>query len=434
MNLNNIKQKILTGSSFRKDVLWTFSTQIIVMLLAFGITKVASNRLSVDDFGQYNVIRRSVSVISFIMLAGMGITLPRYLAVFQGIRHYRKMIDLTFCSIIFVVAVCIITCVTGFVFSSYLIPIVTGSSEVSLYWIAMAFSFGTAVSSFLIAYYRGINDFKKYSISQVTLQLLLFLCVVLIPSINVYMIFVTWFIASVLLTLLFFFFENYRSKTILLRGYRTAQIKSMMKTISLYTTPRIIGDFFLFSFSAFPVVYLSQKMSMSDVAYYSVGLTVVNMATPVFSFLGVVLLPYVSGAISKGNFKDAERLISRLAKWYITLALLLTVVFWFFMSVIIYIFFSPDYLVCEGNSRILLMSVIPQSMYLLYRNPLDAVSALPFNTLILVVSCAVLVLLFTISNTLTDYSYSFVIASVFQGVLSVVAWYWLKKRYYLKKQ
>ena len=427
-----IKQKLISGSSFRKDVLWTFSTQIIVMLLAFGITKVASNRLSVDDFGQYNVIRRSVSVISFIMLAGMGITLPRYLAIFQGARHYRKMIDLTFCSFIFVIAVCVLTCVIGIVFSSYFIPIVTGSSDASLYWIAMAFAFGTAISSFLIAYYRGVNDFKKYSLSQIALQLLLFLCMILIPSINVNTIFVTWFIASVLLTLLFFLFENFHSKNILFHGYRTSQIQSMMKTISLYTTPRIVGDFFLFSFSAFPVVYLSQKMSMSDVAYYSVGLTVVNMAMPVFSFLGVVLLPYVSGAISKGNFKDVERLISRLARWYIILAVLLTVVFWFFMSAIINIFFSPDYLICERNSRILLMSVIPQSMYLLYRNPLDAVSTLPFNTLILVVSCAVLVLLFTISNTLFDYSFSFVISSVFQGALSVVAWYWLKKRDYLK--
>lgn len=427
-----IKQKLISGSSFRKDVLWTFSTQIIVMLLAFGITKVASNRLSVDDFGQYNVIRRSVSVISFIMLAGMGITLPRYLAIFQGARHYRKMIDLTFCSFIFVIAVCVLTCVIGIVFSSYFIPIVTGSSDASLYWIAMAFAFGTAISSFLIAYYRGVNDFKKYGLSQIALQLLLFLCMILIPSINVNTIFVTWFIASVLLTLLFFLFENFHSKNILFHGYRTSQIQSMMKTISLYTTPRIVGDFFLFSFSAFPVVYLSQKMSMSDVAYYSVGLTVVNMAMPVFSFLGVVLLPYVSGAISKGNFKDAERLISRLARWYIILAVLLTVVFWFFMSAIINIFFSPDYLICERNSRILLMSVIPQSMYLLYRNPLDAVSTLPFNTLILVVSCAVLVLLFTISNTLFDYSFSFVISSVFQGALSVVAWYWLKKRDYLK--
>lgn len=429
MNLIRIiKQKILTGSSFRKDVLWSFSTQIIVLLLAFGITKVASNRLSVDDFGQYNVIRRSVSVISYIMLAGMGITLPRYMAFFQGAYNYRKMIDLTVSSIIFVGAASIITCVVGIVFSEYLMPIVTGTSDASIYWIAVAFAFGTAISTFLIAYYRGVNDFKKYSISQVALQMLIFLSIVLVPSINVKIIFLTWFIVSVLLTLSFFLFENHRNKSILFRGLRTSQIQGMMKIISLYTTPRLVGDFFLFSFSAFPIVYLSQKMSMSDVAYYSVGLTVVNMATPVFSFLGVVLLPYVSSAISKGNFGDAEHLIRRLAIWYIILALLTTIAFWVFMPTIINIFFSPDYLVSKEYSRILLMSVLPQSMYLLYRNPLDAVTALPFNTIILLVSCAVLILLFYNSSTLTDYSYSFVIASVIQGGLSVIAWSIIRRK------
>lgn len=422
-----LKQKLFTGSSFRKDILWTFATQISIMLLSFGITKVASNRLSIDDFGLYNVVRRSASVISFIMLAGMGITLPRYLAIFQGLRHYRKMIDLTVCSNIFVGFVCLLTVVIGMGFSDTFLPIVTGTSENPIYWIAFAFAFGTAVSSLMIAFYRGINDFKKYSISQVTLQLLFFLCILLVPAIRVKTIFISWFWVSVLLAFGFFFYENNRSKNVLFRGFRIQQMPNMMKTIALYTSPRLIGDFFLFSFSAFPVLYLSQKMSMTDVAYYSVGLTVVNMATPMFSFLGVVLLPYVSGAISKGKFNEADGLIRRLALWYIILALFITIIFWFGISIIISVFFSSDYLVSKDVSRILLLSVIPQSMYLLYRNPLDAVSAFPFNTVILVVSCAGLVLLFLFSNTLKDYACSFFIASVIQGGSSVAVWYWWKK-------
>ena len=98
----NLKQKLLNGSSFRKDVLWTLITQMLVMLSAFGITKTACNILTVDEFGLYNVVRRSVSVISFVMLSGMGVTLPRYLAIYQGAHQYRKMVDLTCCSLFFV--------------------------------------------------------------------------------------------------------------------------------------------------------------------------------------------------------------------------------------------------------------------------------------------------------------------------------------------
>jgi O-antigen/teichoic acid export membrane protein len=201
-----------------------------------------------------------------------------------------------------------------------------------------------------------------------------------------------------------------------------------MKTIAVYSTPRLIGDFLLFSFSAFPVLYLSQVMSMTDVAYYSVGLTIINMVTPFFSFLGVVLLPYVSGAMSNGRFSEAQRLIRRLSVWYISLAAVLTVLFGLFLPVLIKLFFSPDYVVCKDIAMILLLSVLPQSMYLLYRNPIDAVSTIPYNTIILLVSCIVLIVLFSFSSSLSDYSYSFVLASFVQGGLSILVWLLINKK------
>ncbi len=426
--IDAIKQKLLSGSSFRKDVLWTLAAQVIVMLLAFGITKIVSNILTVDEFGQYNVIRRSVSVLSFVMLAGMGITLPRYIAIYHGTRHYRKIIDFISCSLIFVVFVCLLVLAINIIFSGYLVQIITGSSDVVIYWIAIAYAIGMTFSSLLVAYYRGINDFKNYSITQVSLQLFLFLSLFFIPSNNVRVIFLLWFIISVLFTLCYFIFEDRRSHHIIFRAYRKNQLRSVMKTILVYTSPRLVGDFFLFSFSAFPVIYLSYALSMTDVAYFSVGLTVVNMATPIFSFLGIVLLPYVSGAIAKGLFNDAQKLIQRLSFWYIVLSILITLFFWLFMPYIIRIFFSQDYVMSKDISRILLLSIIPQSMYLLYRNPIDAVATFPYNTLILIVSCIVLFLLFSVSKTLSDYSYSFVCASLVQGCLSVLSWKMLKNK------
>ena len=116
MVLSTIKQRILSGSSFRQDVLWTLITQVLIMLSAFGITKIACNILTVDEFGLYNVVRRSVSVISFVMLSGMGITLPRYLAIYQGAHQYRKMLDLTCCSLFFVGIICVILVIIALLF------------------------------------------------------------------------------------------------------------------------------------------------------------------------------------------------------------------------------------------------------------------------------------------------------------------------------
>ena len=424
----NLKQKLLNGSSFRKDVLWTLITQMLVMLSAFGITKTACNILTVDEFGLYNVVRRSVSVISFVMLSGMGVTLPRYLAIYQGAHQYRKMVDLTCCSLFFVGVICVILATFALLFSEAFIENVTGNSDSTLYWLAMAFAFSTSISALLIAYYRGVNDFKNYSIAQVSFQLLLLLSLLFIPRHNVNAVFLLWFLTTFSFTVLYFIYENHRNRNIIFRAYRSCYFWDMMKTIAVYSTPRLIGDFLLFSFSAFPVLYLSQVMSMTDVAYYSVGLTIINMVTPFFSFLGVVLLPYVSGAMSNGRFSEAQRLIRRLSVWYISLAAVLTVLFGLFLPVLIKLFFSPDYVVCKDIAMILLLSVLPQSMYLLYRNPIDAVSTIPYNTIILLVSCIVLIVLFSFSSSLSDYSYSFVLASFVQGGLSILVWLLINKK------
>lgn len=187
--LGIIKDKFIAGSSFRKDVLWTLLTQVLVMLFAFGITKIASNILTVDGFGQYNVVRRSVSVISFVMLSGMGITMPRYLAIYQGTRQYRKMVDFTTCSLLFVGAVCLTVLTVGMLCHRFLLQLTTGGSDTTLYWLAFLFAFSTTVSALLVAYYRGINDFKNYSITQVSFQLLMFLGLLVIPRQNVNAIF-----------------------------------------------------------------------------------------------------------------------------------------------------------------------------------------------------------------------------------------------------
>ena len=428
MVLSTIKQRILSGSSFRQDVLWTLITQVLIMLSAFGITKIACNILTVDEFGLYNVVRRSVSVISFVMLSGMGITLPRYLAIYQGAHQYRKMLDLTCCSLFFVGIICVILVIIALLFSETFMESVTGNSDSTLYWLAVAFAFSTTISALLIAFYRGVNDFKNYSIAQVSFQLLMMLSLLFIPRHNVNAVFLLWFLTTFSFTVLYFIYENHRNRNIIFRAYRSCYFWDMMKTIAVYSTPRLIGDFLLFSFSAFPVLYLSQVMSMSDVAYYSVGLTIINMVTPFFSFLGVVLLPYVSGAMSNGRFSEAQRLIRRLSVWYISLAAVLTVLFGLFLPVLIKLFFSPDYVVCKDIAMILLLSVLPQSMYLLYRNPIDAVSTIPYNTIILLVSCIVLIVLFSFSSSLSDYSYSFMLASFVQGGLSILVWLLINKK------
>lgn len=419
---------ILRGSSLRKDILWTFSSQLIVMLCAFIITKLVSNAFSVEEFGQYNVVRRSASVISFVMLGGMGITLPRYLSMFISKRMFRYVVSLLGLSCLFVLCSSLVVSIVGWLFSIDWLTALTGGNDKLLYILMFAYAFCMTVSSLLFAYYRGKNDFKNYSISQVLLQLLLISSILIVYGHSINCLFGLWTIASLILTFFYFSREVVKSRYILLRSFCLIRLKRLSKTIVGYTTPRLVGDFFLFSFSAFPVVYLSSVESITDVAYYSVGLTIVNMATPVFSFLGVILLPYVSSAIADGTFVKVDSFIGKMFILYIVSSVIIVLLFWLFMPLIIPFFFSSQYLSTQELSRYMVLSVVPQSLYLLYRNPIDAASVIPYNTFILIVSFAVLIGLFFNSSGLTDYAFSFVVASLVQGLLSLSVWLMLRKR------
>ena len=98
-----IQQKLNSGMG--KDVIWTFVLQITIMLCSFAITKLLASRLSIDDFGQYNVVKRSVQVLSFVMLAGVGIALPRYIPLYRHDNPPQRIVPLLGASLIYIIGV-----------------------------------------------------------------------------------------------------------------------------------------------------------------------------------------------------------------------------------------------------------------------------------------------------------------------------------------
>ena len=101
--LKDIKEKLHSGMG--KDIILTFTIQILIMLCSFAINKLLANRLSIDEFGQYNVIKRSVQVLSFVMLAGVGIALPRYIPIYRNSNPPRKTAPLLTAALIYIIGI-----------------------------------------------------------------------------------------------------------------------------------------------------------------------------------------------------------------------------------------------------------------------------------------------------------------------------------------
>ena len=423
------------GSGMRRDVVWTFSIQILIMLCSFAINKLLANRLSVDDFGQYNVIKRSVQVLSFVMLAGVGIALPRYIPLYRNGTPPRKIAPLLGASMIYILGISLVVFLVCMLFSDQMQVIVLGESPLTsgdgggaLLLVALAYAFILAMAQYAFAYYRGIGDFKWYNGTQLANQLLIIVPLVLLPVLTVNHVFVSWLLLTILLVAYLFGRELWHKRghlsTLLSRGTGGGL---PFTTIIKYSSGRLVADFFQFSLAAFPLVYISNIMDLQTTAYFSVGITFVTMITPFFSFMGIILLPYVSQAIARHEMTAANRLILRLSLLYVGAALLIIIALCVFTEFLTTLLFASNYVVTTELTRIMILAILPQAAYMLYRNTIDAVSVIPYNAIILGICLLAMVVSFMLSTTLTQFAWAYFGVSTLQGILSWLTWHFVKK-------
>ena len=428
--LNIMKGK--GGAKMTKDVVWTFIIQMMIMLCSFVITKLLSNRLNMDEFGQYNLIKRSIQVLSFMMLAGVGITLPRYIPLYQNGTPRKSIYPLLKASLLFIGCVSLLVCLFCAVFRGEMQQLMIGEPDNDLlYTIILAYAFLLALAQFTYAYYRGISNFKWYNGAQLGLQSAIIMPLIFLPILTTKRVFGSWLVITALFVAFYWGRELWK-KEIWRRPMPYQEGRSSLyeelKTIVRYSSGRLLADFFLFSLSAFPLIYISHHQGFQATAHFSVGMTFVTMVTTLFSFMGIILLPFVSECIAKKEIKKACNFINKLLLLYISAAILISVPFFGFTDFMTSLFFSEEYLVTKELSQILLLSILPQALYLLYRNPIDAISVIPYNTINLCICLTVMVIAFSYSQSITQLAWAYLTVSLLQGGLSWLTWTILKHK------
>lgn len=410
-----IKDKL--GSRMGHDVVWTFSMQLLIMICSFAINKLLANRLSMDDFGQYNVIKRSVQVLSFIMLAGVGITLPRYIPLFRNSNPPQRIAPLMSVASIYIIGVSLVVFFFCICFYPLVGDIIIGeSNNLKLLIVALTYAFILTVSQYVFAYYRGIGDFKWYNGTQLAMQLLIVTPLIALPLLSVERVFIAWLLISILIVICLISRE--------LRGKRLSLTlqSSLFKTLIKYSAGRLIADFFQYSLAAFPLIYISNIQGLKTTAYFSVGIFFVTMVTPIFSFMGIILLPYVSKVLARNKMAIANRLVNHLAIIYIGASLLFISFIYIFTEPLTSLLFSSDYIETKHQTRIMILSILPQALYMLYRNTIDAVSVIPYNAIFLGGCLGGMIIGFMLSSTLTHYAWAYLAVSTLQGILAWGVW------------
>ena len=398
------------------DVLVTLSGQVFVMLIALLLNKAMSTRLGPEGFTGYSLITKTGAIFAYIILVSMGIALPRYIPLYRAQGDREREAGVFFASIAILAVASFIMALITYLFRIPLCTLIWGN-YCSLNLLACYFfALKSAYTAYLYALMRADGKFLLYSLAQIAIDgTCLALSLLFFDAIKI--IFVMSFMGLLLsiAMILFEYRKIYRGRFVLEDGKR--EIGVLLK----YGIPRIPGEILLFSFTSVPLMLLNQKIGAFETAGFTISLGIISAATPLFSYVGLVLLPHASEALAKKEYVKLNRRIAGLILLFLILSICMAAAIFLFGSIVIRILYSGEYLRFIETVHMIIPSIIPMSMYLLLRNPLDALSELPINTGNLAVSFFVLIVAINWSSSIEASAFAFLAGYTILGVLSVIS-------------
>ncbi|OHY30333.1 hypothetical protein BI362_03370 [Streptococcus parauberis] len=417
--------KMPLKDSFYKDLMITLLGQVVVMAVTFLLNKVISNQYSVHDFGTYNLIKRAVSIVSFVMLMAMGIAIPKYVSEADELKNNDLKESYMFSSLFLILSAFVFLTLPILLFKNFVSQFIFGSSNYVQYILPIClYALSAGLVTYVYSFYRGVNNFMKYNIIGLNLQILTLFTVFIVKN-NLLRLHYTW---SLVLCIYAIFeiirlFKAYHFKLNNFK-YKLRTVKPLFE----YGFPRVPGDFVLFAFNLAPIIIVNNKFGSVQVAYFSAALSINALLTPLFSLVGTILLPFVSKSMVNKGIADMKKKIYMLGIIYIFVSLLAIIMIYIFGEHLLVILFNQNYIKSIEIVKISILSVLPNAFYLLLRSPLDGISKFPYNTFCLGISFIVYIILLMISPNIQIVAFSAVITYSLLGILSLFCWkYALKK-------
>jgi O-antigen/teichoic acid export membrane protein len=381
----------LFSRSFWKDLVLTYSAETIVMGCGFLAPGLVARSASLEDLGVYLLLRRVASSLLAPLSLGMAVALARSLPV----RSANPSIQVRWS----ILGIGTATSFTGLVTLGFLglrttsARLLLGSAQLGVFALPLALLvLGNVVHAVLYGHYRGMmqmrlaNALQALNLGIVPVAPLLRLrSMGLVAALNVTGLLMLVVSALFLLPLLG---ALWQTRGQLAANWSTEAVRSLLG----YGLGRVPGFVFAGLLLTLGPIWVAHKATMTDVAMYALGLSFVRMMGAFFGPIGVLVLPRLAGALGRTQEHTIKRDLQLLLRTAMLVAL--------FACLQAAILSNSMLLIWVGSvppsSRLFfvpLVLVLP--MYLAYevlRNPIDAISAMPYNTVSLGVAVLILVL------------------------------------------
>ena len=362
---------------FVKDFSTVSLGNVLSRLFSAVISIVVARTLGPVYFGKFSVL------FSIMMVIASGLSGIDFTYIHATLNPHIK-IKVEFSDYLyFKMFVSLILIIVGFIFTPYINENIFKQGVTSLGIVITLFSaFCFILYTTVYTYYQVVQEFTKYSCTQVTYYFLVLLIIVLLVKFDIkkYEFFLLPYLIVGLF--IFFFFLIFHKNSFLLKEHNLFNIAKMGKWI-------IPSEMFSILFGRLDLLILSHYISGPNLGYYSAALRIVNIYLTFTAAFSAIMLPKASGVKSKAQkekFLKASLLLS-------FVLVLLNCILILMSKYIVLILYGADYLESYKFTRLLLISYVPFTLYQPFRYLTYTYNKTFYLFLIPFVQCVLLILL-----------------------------------------
>lgn len=382
-------------SALGSDIMYVFLAQIVIMIAVFGVNKVVSLATGVTGFAVFSLIKRGGGILGSVMGGGLSTALPRYLARYSAGRTSLLPGYLLRVSILLVTlfaALCgICLCFFPGFFSDLLFQ-----EKTSALLLALTFLFAIAQSynGLLYSYYQGMGDFKQYNLLQIICSSggLIF-TLAGYRKVETIIGYSYGFLLIFSVGMLLYILGKWHLEP--LRGIYKRKIAVIL---SVYGTPRMLHQLISFLQDVVPLTIILHRFGLHAVGIYTSGITLPLVITPLFAFAGGVYLQRVTLYYKQRRYDIIRRIMRLSLILFLVIACVGAVIIMLIPEFLVSLLYSEEFKQVVTLIPYFALTILGSSVYLLFRNPLDALSSRPYNLYIVSARVVLLIVLLVLAD------------------------------------
>lgn len=363
-------------NSYLREYGGTFATGFAVLACQLMTYKLAAHFLGKTGFAEYALARRTISLLYPVVLLGLGVGLPRYVAMAAG-RGDQKSAGQYLGATLWCVGLSALVCLAILnVVPGGLAYLFFGSREYAFLLFPMSLvAAGTALHTVGYSYFRGTLNMRAANLLQLVNLGLAPLAVFFFYGTSLRAALTALGILSIGVAGVALGFTPWKA---LLKDNRS-QVKELLR----FGIQRVPGDFILMAMFALPATFVAHESGIRAAGFVAFAISMLNVIGSFFAPFGLILLPKAGTLLAAGRRDDLRRQVWLLTVVTLAVSTVLAAAIAMGAETLIRLYLGADFTEGAGILRFVLLVAAPYSLYTVVRNVIDAFHELGITTLIL---------------------------------------------------